>query len=342
MTMKKALLVTVLVLTVFTCWATAASAEEVKLMFATTDVPGAHLNVQVLHPWAQRINEQGKGIIQIDVRDGFTIANHQNFYDRVQTDVVQIAWGIMTAVAGKFKKTSLIALPYVSKTAEAGSVAFWRLYKSGLMDDDYDEIVPLFVVGLPQVGLHLTKPPKSLGDLSGLKVPSASKYSAAVVKQFGATPIFIPLPAYYEGLQRGTIDGIFMNWCAFQPFKLDEVTKYHIDTELGGGPGVVFMAKKRYNALPPEARKIIDANSGEAQSRLFGAFWDRQQDEWRQKVKGMKDHTVVSLTPEQTTEWRKRLAPVIEEWIKDTPDGDKLYKKYAEIINQVEAESKKR
>ena len=105
---------------------------------------------------------------------------------------------------------------------------------------------------------------------------------------------------------------------------------------------MVFMAKKRYNALPPEARKIIDANSGEAQSRLFGAFWDRQQDEWRQKVKGMKDHTVVSLTPQQTTEWRKRLAPVIDEWIKDTPDGDKLYKKYTEIIKQVEAESKKR
>ena len=340
--MNKASLLLKLLLVVFACCAVPASAEEVKLIFATTDVPRAHLNVEVLHPWAQRINEQGKGIVQIDVRDGFTIANHANFYERVRTDVVQIAWGIMTAVSGKFKKTSVVSLPYASKTAEVGSVALWRLYKSGLMDDDYDEIVPLFIVSLPQSGLHLTKSPKSNSDFRGLKMPSASKYSAAVVKELGATPIFIPLPDYYEGLQRGTIDGVVTNWCAFQPFKLDEVTGYHIDTELGGGPGVVFMSKKRYNALSPEARKIIDANSGEAQSRLFGAFWDRVQDEWRQKVRGMKGHTVVSLTPEQTNEWRKRLSPVINEWIKDAPDGDRLFKRYAEIVKQVENESKKR
>ena len=67
----------------------------------------AHKNVQICHPWAQRINEQGKGIIKIDVRDGYTLINHINFYQRTHDNVVQIAWGIL-GQPGKFDKTNII------------------------------------------------------------------------------------------------------------------------------------------------------------------------------------------------------------------------------------------
>lgn len=65
-----------------------APAEEVNLLFGTTLPAQVHLNVRVLHPWAERINQQGKGIVHIDVRDGSEIANLGNFYSRVQDDVI--------------------------------------------------------------------------------------------------------------------------------------------------------------------------------------------------------------------------------------------------------------
>jgi TRAP-type C4-dicarboxylate transport system substrate-binding protein len=37
---------------------------------------------------------------------------------------------------------------------------------------------------------------------------------------------------------------------------------------------MIFMAKKKWDALPVAARKILAANAGEAESRHFGAFWD--------------------------------------------------------------------
>lgn len=337
--MKKALVITAIVLMIFTCLTTTASAEEEKLIFATTNVSRAHLNVQVLHPWAQRINKQGKGMIKIDVRDGFTLANHQNFYQRAQDNVVQITWGIMSTVGGKFVRSSVLNLPFLTNKADDASVAFWRLYKSGALDAEYNEIVPLFVCAFPQTGVHMAKPLKSLTHLNGLKMAAGSKLVADTISELGGTPISLPLPAYYEGLQRGTIDGILMTWTAFQPFKLAEVTKYHVDTELGGAPGVVFMTKKRWDTLSPAVQKIIMSNSGEAQSRIYGAFWDRVQDEWRQKVKGMSDHTVVTLTPEQTAEWRGRLASIKDEWIKRTPDGEKVYAKISEILKQVQSDN---
>ena len=84
-------------------------------------------------------------------------------------------------------------------------------------------------------------------------------------------------------------------------------------------------------------RRSSKTNSGEAQSRAFGVFWDRVQEQARKQVEAMKGHTVVTLTPEQKAEWRKRDTPHIEEWIKSIPGGEKVYVKLVELIKQVEA-----
>ena len=111
----------------------AARAEEVNLLFGTTLPAQVHLNVRVLHPWAERVNAQGKGIVHIDVRDGSEIANLGNFYSRVQDDVIQISWGLRSAIGGKFPRTAVGGLPFEVEKAEIGSVALWRVYKSGML-----------------------------------------------------------------------------------------------------------------------------------------------------------------------------------------------------------------
>ena len=76
-----------------------APAQEVTLTLATLDPPPTPLNTQELHPWADRVNAQGKGVVQIVVRDGSEIANQQNIYDRVMSDVVQIGRGTKASSA---------------------------------------------------------------------------------------------------------------------------------------------------------------------------------------------------------------------------------------------------
>ena len=123
-------------------------------------------------------------------------------------------------------------------------------------------------------------------------------------------------------------------------FKLDEVTRYHILASLGGGPGGVWMAKAKYRSLPPEVRKILDENSGEAQSRRVGATLDRFEQSVRAKLEASKDHKVVTLTPEQRATWTARVSPMIEAW--GTIDGahDKVLAKVRELAAQVKARDK--
>ncbi|HEY1507064.1 MAG TPA: TRAP transporter substrate-binding protein [Stellaceae bacterium] len=303
----------------------AAKADEINLLFGTTLPAQVHLNMRVLHPWADKINEQGKGIVHIDVRDGEAIANLSNFYSRVQDDVIQISWGLQSAIGGKFPRTSVSGLPFEVEKAEVGSVALWRLYKSGLLDAEYDTVQPLYLITFPPSGIHYAKQPKTLENLNGLKIATGSKVTADAIERLGGTPLSMVTSEYYTAVQRGMVDAVLVQWTAFQPFKLQDVTFYHLETKLGGAAGMVFMAKKKYDALPAAVKKILDDNSGEAESRVYGKFWDDVDNEGREMVKGLGDkHQIVQQTPEMAAQWRKTVEPVVGDWVKSTPDGEKV------------------
>jgi len=93
-------------------WTGAAQAEETTLVFATDGPTGTHVAVRVFHPWADHINEIGKGVLHLDVRDGMSIVNPTNFYDRVQNDVVQLAWGSLGNLTGTFPHAEFSMLPF--------------------------------------------------------------------------------------------------------------------------------------------------------------------------------------------------------------------------------------
>jgi TRAP-type transport system periplasmic protein len=312
-------------------------AEEAVLLFGTSTPPGTHISIRVFHPWAERINEQGKGVVKIDVRDGMEIANPGNFYTRVREDVIQIGWGSHNSVPGTFPLSGFSNLPFQTESSETSSVAFWRLIKAGYFDAEYKDIVPLFVQIYPQSQIHLAKAPKSPDDIAGLRLMVVAKTNADIAIRLGAAPISLLLPELYQGLQRNTVDGALMSWTAFQPFKLAEVTTYHIDTALGTPPAMVFMAKKRYDSLSLEARKIIDQNSGEAESRALGKAWDEVAEEARQAVKRDPKHSVVTPSAELTAKWQAAVAPVTDAWVKAMPGGDKILAAFRETFDKVKA-----
>lgn len=318
--------------------APAAKAEEINLLFGTTLPAQVHLNQRVLHPWAERINERGKGVVHIDVRDGAEIANLANFYSRVQDDVIQISWGLQSAIGGKFPRTAVGGLPFEVEKAEIGSVALWRVYKSGLFDAEYDTVQPLYMITFPPSGIHYAKQPKTFDDLKGLKLATGSKVGADTVERLGGTPLSMITSDYYTSVQRGMVDAVLVQWTAFQPFKLQDVTFYHLETKLGGTTGMVFMAKKKYDSLPAAVKKILDDNSGEAESRVYGKFWDDVDNEGRDMVKALGDkHHIIQQSPEIAAKWRKAVEPVIDDFVKAAPDGAKVLAAFRAETSKVKA-----
>ena len=319
-------------------WAAGAQAEETNLIFATDGPTGTHVAVRVFHPWAEHINEVGKGVLHLDIRDGMSIVNPTNFYDRVQNDVVQVAWGSLGNLTGTFPHAEFSMLPFQAEKSVEASVAFYRLYKNGLLDPDFKDVVPLMMTVYPQADVHLAKAPKApLDTLQGLRLMVVAKVSSQSIAALGGSPSSLPLPELYPGLQHNTVDGAVIAWTAFQPYKLAEVTSYHYEMRLGASTGMVFMTKKRYDALSPAAKKILDENSGEAASRTLGAAWDEVADEARKAAEADPKQQVVFPTADAMAKWQKITAPVSADWIKNTPGGEKVLTAFRTYLAQIKA-----
>jgi TRAP-type transport system periplasmic protein len=312
-----------------------AGAQVETLRFATTHVPQSPINVGFLRPWADKINEAAKGKIVIEIRDGQSFANPNNYFDRVMDDVAQIAWGIQPTI-GKFPLSSVVALPYLATRSVSASTAFWRAYAEGIFGQEYADLQPLVLCALPQAGLHFRREVDP-DNLRGLKIIGGTPIFSNFLGKVGATPLSIPIYDTYEALQRGTADGNIMQYTAFGIFKLAEVTRFHIDAQLGGAGGMIFMTKKRFEALSPEVRKILLDNSGEAATRTFGVWWDQENARGRQLVAGRDGQKIVSPTPQQEALWAKYASEVSADWAKSVPNGDKILAAFKKHLADVEA-----
>lgn len=100
---------------------------------------------------------------------------------------------------------------------------------------------------------------------------------------------------------------------------------------------MVFMAKKRYDALPPTAKKILDENSGEAASRRLGLAWDEVADEARKAAEVDPKQQVVTPTPDALAKWEKITAPISADWVKNTPGGEKVLIAFRNDLAQIKA-----
>jgi TRAP-type C4-dicarboxylate transport system substrate-binding protein len=315
-----------------------ARADETNLIFATGSPAGSEVSEEFFRPFAERLNAAGKGVLHVDFREGSAISDPAKAYDRVTSDAIQIGFMLPNLVAGKFPRTQVVTLPYVAgETSEYSSPALWRIYEHGTLAKEYDQVRVLAISTISQASIHMAKPLPSPMGLAGNKIMVTSKTAADVITRLGAAPISLPPFQVYEALLRHTVDGTVTGWPSFQPFKLIEVTTYHIDAPIGSSIAVVFMAKDKYNGLPAAARAIIDANSGESASRDFGGMWDRVAERARQLIKATPGQQLVAPSEAEAAEIRQKTEPVIADWLAATPDGRETLDQFTAALEGVRA-----
>jgi len=314
----------------------AASAQETRLLFTSLS-PAGSPNSQFFNSWAQRVNDQSGGALKIDVRDGTALANFGNSYDRVLSDVVQIGWVQPAFIAGKFPLSEVTNLPFMTDDDVNCSLALWRYYKSPVMAAELQDVVPIWASCLAQSGLHFAKAPRSDTELNGLKMRVAGKVPSQIVERMGGTPVSMTAESIYEALQRGTIDGMVTSWAAFEPYKFAEVAFYHVEVPIGSNPSMFMMSRKKYESLPPAARKALDDNSGEAIVREAAKHFAAQAARARAAVAQLPNHKIVTPPPAQLAALKEKLNPIVVDWAKERPGADKAVETFRQIYAQVKA-----
>ena len=309
------------VLTAALATTAAARAEPVALKFASPVPLTTPITSGGVSAWAKEVSEDSAGTLNVQVFAGGSIATNANIYDRILNGVADLGFGLLGGMAPQFPRTTVVSLPFEEGDSHRISVAMWRVYERGLFADEYRAVQPIALFVFPGGLIHTRKPVRNLADMKGLKIAAESRANAEMLTLLGAAPITVTPPDYYVSLQRGVVDGAIIGWAQVTTFKLEEVTQYHLEVPLSASPAYFFMNKDSFARLPQPAKAAIQRHSGEPLVKRLGAITGRVPPP-------IPGHELVKLSAAETAEWKARLAPITDDWIRRTPDGARVLDTY--------------
>ncbi len=269
--------------------------------------------------WAKKVETESAGKIKIELYPSMQLGGTPpQLFDQVKDGVVDIVWTLPGYTPGRFPKSEAFELPFIAGTAEQNSQAAWEFYQKHLRDEFKD--VQIIAVHTHGAGLIHAKGNgvRKLEDMKGLKVRGPSRQVNKLISALGATPVGMPVPAMPEALSKGVIDGTVVPWEVTTPLRIAELVNTH--TTFTGSRSlyvsffVFAMNKAKYDSLPADLKKVIDANSGPATSKWVGKVMDDFDAPGLAAAKA-RGNTIVVLDSAETNRWKAAAQRVTDEWI---------------------------
>jgi TRAP-type transport system periplasmic protein len=251
----------------------AAQKIEMKLAYFVGD---QHAMSQWLIKWSEGLEKGSGGRIAVKRFPSAQMGPTPQHYDFARTGQADVAWFLHGGTPGRFPLTEIVNLPFMVGSAEIGTkVLNDSALRAKYLDAEHKGIKLLMLFTHQPGGPHTTKKAiRSLDDFKGLRLRFASPTVRDLVQALGATPVGVPPTEISEQMQKGTIDGTFIDYGgAGIAFKLGGVVKYSTElyayvTSFGLGMNEDFWAK-----LPPDLKKLVtDSVTGKEQE--VGQAWD--------------------------------------------------------------------
>jgi TRAP-type transport system periplasmic protein len=309
----------------------ALAQETVTLRLHQMLPPQASIPAYALTPWAKKVEEESGGKIKIQMYNSMQLGGAPpQLFDQARDGVVDLTWTVLGYTPGRFPKTEVFELPFITTTAEASSRAIQE-YVEKYAADEFKS-VKLIAVHTHGPGLFHTKTPVTgLESLRGMKIRGGSRIINNMLTKLGATPVGMPVPAVTEALSKGVIDGTTIPWEVVPALKVQELVKNH--TTFAGKNGLYnstfafSMNRAAYDKLSPELKKVIDNNSGIEAAAMFGRAMD-EGDKRGRALAEKAGNNIVALDAAETQRWRRTAATVETDWIEEVKgkgiDGAKL------------------
>ena len=239
-----------------------ASATELKL--ATFEPPKAFIASKILAAWADKVNKCSNGALNVKMYAGGVLGSPPKQYDIVTSGVADISWTVLGYIGGQFPLSSVVELPFLTKTSKAGSRALNTLFEEGYLDKEMAGIKLIGLHSNPGYQIHMkdTKVVKP-ADFKGKKMRVPSKIAGTILKTLGATGVKVPAPGTSEALNKGVIDGTPFPYTAIGSFRLFDVTKYHTEVNITNATFGLIMNEGKYNGLSSAAKGCVDKHSGQ-------------------------------------------------------------------------------
>jgi TRAP-type C4-dicarboxylate transport system substrate-binding protein len=288
---------------------------EMKLAYFVGD---QHAMSQWLIRWSEQLEKGSNGRIVVKRFPNAQMGPTPQHYDFARTGQADVSWFLHGGTPGRFPLTELINLPYLVGSAEIGAkVLNDPGLRSKYLDAEHKGVKVLMLFTHQPGNVNTTKKPiRTLDDMKGLRIRFASPTIRDFVAALGATPVGVPPPEQVEQMQKGTIDGAFIDYGgAGIAFKMGGVVKYTTELYSYVASFGLAMNEDFWNKLPPDLKKLVtDTTTGKEQE--VGQAWDALD------VPGKKalmdgGGEAIRLSPQENAKFRKIGADVSEAKVKE-------------------------
>jgi TRAP-type transport system periplasmic protein len=299
-----------------------AAAQEVTLKFHHIWNPQAMASVNVITPWCNKIAAESGNRLKCQVLPAMSGGGTPaQLVDRVKDGVDDLVITLPGYTAGRFPSTEVFELPFMTNSAEAGARATWEFFnKHSLKEFPGTKLLASWVHDEGYVHTN-GRQVKTLSDFKGLKMRAPTRQTNKLLAALGATPVGMPLPAIPDAVSKGTIDGFLLPWEVMPSLKLQELVRYHTETDpsrpaLYSAVFVFAMNQAKYDSLPADLKAVIDANSGAALSQQIGKVWDGSQAAGRRAAQE-RGNPIYMVPASELDNWVKASAPLVDDWVAD-------------------------
>ncbi|WP_322469615.1 TRAP transporter substrate-binding protein [Hydrogenophaga sp. SNF1] len=308
------------------------SQQAVSLRMHTFMAPTSNVWTIMLKPWMDKVEKESGGRIRFEGYPAMQLGGTPpQLYDQARDGVADIVWTLPGYTPGRFVRGEVFELPFMMNEAGATSRAYWEFIQTQAPDEFKDtKVLALHVHG--RGSFHSTQQIKTVADLKGMKLRAPTRLITRLLAMYGAVPVGMPLPGIPDALSKGTIQGVATAWDVVPSVKVHELTKY--STEFADdvpafytGTFVMAMNRAKYESLPPDLKKVIDANSGIDTSAQFGTI-TQSSDAIGRKAVMDRGNPIYTIPKAEAAEFIRLAGPLKDEWVADMNkrgyDGQKL------------------
>jgi len=296
-----------------------AMAQSSNLLLNSFLAPQHPVTNMVIKPWAEKIGQVTEGRVKVDVAPSSLAAPNQQMAS-VNKGVFDIAYQFHGLMAEQVKLNQIAHLPFVNSTAKGSSVALWRTYQKHFVKANElgsVHVLAMFVLP-PGVMYGMNGSIDGVDKLKGRKIYALPGVPAELLEAAGAGVVAAPAARSYEIVSGKTVDA-FVGYSVSDANGLKTLSYATDVTDLPGNltaPSfVLFINKKRWDALSEKDRKAIESISGEAFAQNMKMYDDLEAKiRADAAAKGIKFHTASESFQKDL---RALSAPITQEWLKD-------------------------
>ncbi|NBQ82363.1 MAG: C4-dicarboxylate ABC transporter [Betaproteobacteria bacterium] len=274
-----------------------AMAAEVTLKVHFFLPLSSFANTLFITPWCEKIAKDSNDRMKCQIYPSMQLGGTPpQLFEQVRDGVADVVWTLPGYTAGRFPSVEVFSR------------------------NEFKDVRPLaFHVHGDGVFHTTNKQIRTAADLKGMKLRAPTRMTNKYIAALGATPVSMPVPQVGDALSKGVIDGAVVPYEVVPAVKIQELVKYHTETDPAEpafytSTFIFAMNRAKYDALPPDLKKVIDQNSGQALSGQIGKAFLAAD------VQGKKltaKNTTYVIPKSELEGWKKTAQPLISAWVSE-------------------------